>query len=271
MTTPPPTIAGLVDTHCHLDYPPMSEDVAATLARAAAAGVVQVVHIGCSVDRLQRAIQLADAHDGVFAVIGIHPHDAMVTDDGVLARLEALARHPKVVAIGESGLDYHYDRSPRAKQIESLERHIALATSLDKPLVLHIRDAHDEALAVVAQQRLRDRPGIVHCFTGGPDEAERWLAAGFHLSFSGIATFPNAEPIRMAARVCPPDRVLLETDAPFLTPVPLRGRKNEPANVAFTCVRLAKERGEDPAVLAAHAAGNARLLLGLPEPVPVQA
>ncbi len=262
----PPHIPGLIDSHCHLDYPPMSDDVSAALARAAEAGVEQVVHIGCSLDRIDPALELARAHEHVFISLGVHPHDAVDLDDALLARLRALAKTPKVVAIGETGLDYYYDRSPREVQREAFARHIELAREVDKPLVLHIREAHADAWAILDQTAARDNPGIVHCFTGGPDEAREWIDRGWHLAFSGISTFKTAAHIREAAVLCPADRILLETDAPFLAPVPVRGRKNEPANVAFTCVHLAQARGESPDALARQAAANTRSLLRLPIP-----
>lgn len=243
----------------------MADDVAATLAAARAAGVEQVLHVGCTRDSQLRALALIDAHAEVFASLGIHPHDAKTTDDVALAELRARAAHPKVLAIGETGLDYHYNLSTPDEQRASLRAHVALARALDLPLVLHIREAHDEALAIVQEVGPREQgPGMVHCFTGGPKEAEAWLRLGFHISYSGIATFPNAEPIREAVRLTPADRILLETDAPYLAPVPVRGHKNEPANVAFTCARLAETRGEDPHALARQAAANARALLAMP-------
>ncbi len=261
----PPCIPGLIDSHCHLDYAPMSPDVEGTLARARAAGVVQVVHIGCSPETMAPAVALADAHPQVFAAIGLHPHDARHLDDALLAELETLARGAdKVVAIGETGLDYHYDLSPRADQIAAFGAQIELARALDKPLVLHIRDAHEDAWDVVAAHPPRAEPGVVHCFTGTPAEAERWLAMGWHISFSGIATFKTAVELREAVTCVPLNRFMLETDAPYLAPVPLRGRKNEPANVAFTCEALAALRGEDPGTLAEAAARNTRALFGLP-------
>jgi TatD DNase family protein len=258
----PPTIPGLIDTHCHLDYPPLADDLAGTLERAAAAGVVRCVHIGCSPAAWARALALADAHERVHTVIGIHPHEAALADDAALRELAELLRHPRVVAVGETGLDYFYDRSPRAQQLEAMARQLELARACGKPVVLHIRDAHADAWAVVDAQEAV--PGIIHCFTGTPEEARAWLDRGYHLSFSGIATFPSAPGPREAARICPADRILLETDAPYLAPVPVRGRKNEPAFVAFTCAQLAQVRGEAPEQLARAAAANARALLKLP-------
>ncbi len=261
----PPTIPGLIDSHCHLDYAPMSPDVEGALERAASAGVEQVLHIGCSPERLAPAIALAEAHANVFCSVGIHPHDGSAYTDAIEAELRRLSTHPKVLAIGETGLDYHYDFSPRDAQRESMARQVALAHEVDLPLVLHVRDAHDDALDVIDASKLPSRPGIVHCFTGTPDEARRWLDRGFHVSFSGIATFNSAQDVRDAVKLCPADRIMLETDAPFLAPVPMRGRKNEPAFVAFTCANLAELRGETPEALAEAATRNTRTLLAMPE------
>ncbi|PRQ05453.1 putative deoxyribonuclease YcfH [Enhygromyxa salina] len=264
----PPLVPGLIDSHCHLDYEPMSSDITGTLARARAAGVEQCVHIGCSPETMAPAVELAQAHADVFASVGIHPHEAHHLDDALLGQIEQLARAEQVVAIGETGLDYHYDFSPRAGQLVAFGRQIELAKALDMPLVLHIRDAHADAWAVLAEHPPRDNPGVVHCFTGTAAEAERWLELGWHISFSGIATFKKAEELRRAAALVPTERIMLETDAPYLAPEPLRGRKNEPANVAFTCVALAGLRGQAPAELAARAAANTRALFRLPPPAP---
>jgi TatD DNase family protein len=268
MTKVPPCVPGLIDSHCHLDYPPMSPDVEGTLARARAAGVEQCVHIGCSPKTMAPAVELAASHAQVFASVGIHPHDARLLDDALLEQIEQLAAHEKVVAIGETGLDYHYDFSPREDQLVGFGRQIDLAKRLDLPLVLHIRDAHADAWQVLAEHPPRENPGVVHCFTGTPAEAQRWIQLGWHISFSGIATFKKAAELREAAALVPRDRIMLETDAPYLAPEPLRGRKNEPANVAFTCVALAQVRGESPHELATLAAANTRALFRLPPASP---
>jgi TatD DNase family protein len=260
----PPRVPGLIDSHCHLDYAPMSPDVTGTLARAHAAGVEQCVTIGCSPKSMAVAAELARSHAQVFASVGIHPHEARHLDDALLEQIEQLAADEKVVAIGETGLDYHYDFSPREAQLLGFGRQIDLAKRLDLPLVLHIRDAHADAWQVLAEHSPRENPGVVHCFTGTPAEAERWLELGWHISFSGIATFKTATALREAAALVPRDRIMLETDAPYLAPEPLRGRKNEPANVAFTCVALANLRGETPEQLASFAAANTRSLFRLP-------
>ena len=262
----PPHVPGLIDSHCHLDYAPMSDDLDATLARAAAAGVEQCIHIGCSPDTMAPAVSLAQSQAQVFASVGIHPHEARLLDDAMLTQIEQLAAEPKVVAIGETGLDYHYDFSPREDQLRGFAAQIELAKRLAMPLILHIRDAHADAWEVLDRHPPRANPGVVHCFTGTPEEATRWLERGWHISFSGIATFKTAAGLREAAALVPRDRILLETDAPYLAPEPLRGRKNEPANVAFTCVALAAVRDESPAELAALAATNTRALFELPSP-----
>ncbi len=247
----------------------MSDDLEAALERARAAGVEQLVHIGCRLEAFDPALALARAHSSIFTAIGIHPHDAKTADDAAMTRLEQLVvenRDDVVVAIGETGLDYYYDFSPREAQREVFARHIELARRLDMPLVLHIRDAHDEAFDIVDSCATRGDPGIVHCFTGTPAEARGWLDRGWHISFSGIATFPSAAPVLEAARACPADRVLIETDAPFLAPKPMRGRKNEPAFVSFTCAILAAARGVSAEQFAAETTANTRRVLRLPEP-----
>ena len=258
----PPHLPGLIDSHCHLDYEPMSPDIPATLARAREAGVEFVVHIGCSPGSMAPALEIARAHSGVFASVGIHPHEARHLDATVLAEIEALAAADEVVAIGETGLDDHYDFSPRDDQLRAFGAQVELARRLDMPLVLHIRDAHEDAWAVLDEHPPRANPGVVHCFTGTAAQAQRWVELGWHVSFSGIATFKKAHELREAARLVPRERLMLETDAPYLAPEPLRGRKNEPANVAFTCTRLAELRGESPEQLAALAAANTRALFG---------
>ena len=245
----------------------MADDLDATLQAGLDAGVEQFVHVGCSLTSMDRAVQLARAHAPIFAVVGVHPHEANTVDDAALATIERLAADPCVVAVGETGLDYYYDHAPRDDQRRALAAQVELARRLDMPVVLHIRDAHREALDIVAEAGPRtSNPGMVHCFTGDADQAKCWLELGFHVSFSGIATFKKATDIREAARLVPADRITLETDAPFLSPEPLRGRKNQPAHVAFTCARLAAERGVTSQELAAQATANTRTLLGIPAP-----
>jgi TatD DNase family protein len=223
----------LVDSHCHLDGEQFTADRQAVIARARAAGVETLVAIG-----LQQALELADADVGIYAVVGVHPHEAAKASGDETA---PLLSHPKVVAVGEIGLDYHYDFAPRDVQWAVFERQLHLARTAGLPVVIHTREAWADTVAILKEHG--PGRGIFHCFSGGPAEAEEALALGFHLSFSGILTFPKADDIREAARVAPADRLLVETDAPYLAPIPFRGKRNEPAYVVHTARRLAELRG----------------------------
>jgi TatD DNase family protein len=236
----------LIDSHCHLDMEDFAADHADVLARAAAAGVSAMVTIGAGgpLEANQHAVALAAAHAPVFATVGVHPHEAAIVDDDVLASIDALARGPKVVGIGESGLDYHYDNSPRPQQRAAFARFIHLARALGLPIVVHLRDADADALEIMAAEGARDSGGVIHCFSGDAASARAFLDLGFHISFSGIVTFKSADPLREAARIVPGDRLMVETDAPFLAPTPFRGRRNEPALVVRTAAALADVRGE---------------------------
>jgi len=229
------------DTHAHIDGPKFDVDRDEVLARAKAAGVTHIVCIGASdgMKNNRSAIALAEAHEEVWATVGVHPHDAAIVDPEKLAELEALAAHPKVVAVGETGLDYYYDTSPRERQREVFRDFVAMARRVDKPLVVHTRDA-DEDTAALLEAHARGLIGVVHCFTGGPALAARAVALGWYVSFSGILTFRNAEPLRAIARELPRDRVLVETDCPYLAPIPHRGKRNEPAFVAHVAEALAE-------------------------------
>jgi TatD DNase family protein len=255
----------LIDNHCHLepgDFPDRDE----VLARARAAGVEGFVVIGSgkSLDEVRHAVALAEAHGDIWAGIGIHPHDAARIPAGALDEIERLATsHPRVVVVGETGLDYYYDHSPPEAQKEALRAFIGIARRASKPISLHIRDAHDDALAIINEERAGELGGVVHCFTGNREEAERWVAAGLHLSFSGVVTFKSAAPIREAAAWCPLDRMLVETDCPYLAPVPMRGKRNEPAFVAHTAALLAEVRGIPSETLAHATTENARRLFHL--------
>jgi TatD DNase family protein len=227
------------DSHCHIDD-------AATVAAARAAGVTRMVTIGTDLDTSRRAIATAQAHDGVWATVGLHPHDAREGLDGLAELLD----DPVVVAVGECGLDYHYDHSPRNVQREIFAAQIALALEHDLSLVIHTREAWDDTFAVLADAGVPPRT-VFHCFTGGPAEAERSLAIGAALSFSGIVTFKNADDVRAAAEMCPPDRLLVETDSPYLAPMPHRGQQNQPAWVPLVGAAIAQVRGVDTAEIEA--------------------
>lgn len=229
------------DTHAHLDGPKFSEDLDDTLARARAAGITDIVCIGASegFESNPRALALADAHAHLHATVGIHPHDAEIVDDALMDRLMPLARHPKVVAIGETGLDYYYDHSDRDAQQAAFRRFIRLAKALDRPLVIHSRDAEADTLRILEEEDASTVGGIIHCFTGTDVLADGALDLGFYISFSGVLTFKNAQGIRDIARRIPRERALVETDCPYLAPVPRRGKRNEPAFVAHTTEVLA--------------------------------
>ncbi|HUJ22356.1 MAG TPA: TatD family hydrolase [Bryobacteraceae bacterium] len=234
----------LVDSHCHLDDEQFAQDRDETIERARAAGIERMMAIGTGngPPDLEAGIRLADRYPFVFATAGVHPHDAAKATPETLDRLAELAKHPKVLAIGEIGLDYHYDFSPRPVQRSVFTEQLSVAARAQKPIVIHTREAWDDTLAAVREHGL-PFGGIMHCFTGGPKEAEQALALGFHLSFGGIVTFPKANGVRQAAASTPEDRLLVETDAPYLAPVPHRGKRNEPAFLVETVRRLAEVRG----------------------------
>jgi TatD DNase family protein len=234
----------LVDSHCHLDFPDLASQREAVLARAKAAGVGLTVTISTRVRRIEEVLGIAEAHGQVYCSVGTHPHHAAEEPEVTVDELVGLASHPKVVAIGEAGLDYHYDNSPRADQEKGFRTHIDAARKTGLPLVIHARDADDDVARILEEQTAQGTfPFVLHCFTGGADLARRGLALGGYVSFSGVVTFKNSEALRDIARGVPLDRLLVETDAPYLAPEPLRGRTNEPANVVHTARRLAEVKG----------------------------
>jgi TatD DNase family protein len=245
------------DDHCHLGH---LDDVGAALADAAEAGVARVVDVGTDLADSTAAADRAAEHDQVWATAGVHPHEARHGLDGI----EALLARDEVRAVGECGLDYHYDHSPREVQRDVFRAQVELAHRHDRALVIHTREAWDDTFAVLDEVGMPPRT-VFHCFSGGEVEAERALAAGAHLSFSGIVTFPSAHDLRAAALVCPDDRLLVETDAPFLTPVPHRGRPNRPALVTLVGEKVAEIRGQEPAAVAAGTWANATRVYELPD------
>ena len=255
----------LIDTHCHLDpnYFPEGED--AVLERAREAGVEAFVVIGVGEDLgpARFAAGLAARRPDVWASVGLHPHDARVLDGPMEDELERLAREPRVRAVGEIGLDYHYMHSPRDAQQEVFRRMIALARRVQKPIVVHTREAAEDTIRVLEEEGAREVGGIIHCFSEDRPFAERALALGFDLSFSGIVTFKNARAIHEVAAWAPPDRILVETDSPYLAPIPLRGKRCEPAYVVHTARRVAELRGESFDTLATRTTENARRRFGL--------
>ena len=251
----------LVDSHCHLDMD-FDADRAAVLDRARAAGIGAMVTIGASgpFDANRAAVALAAAHEEIQATVGVHPHEAASVTDAVLDAVAELATRPKVVAIGETGLDYHYEHSPREAQRQAFARFIQLARRLGLPIVVHLRHADDDAADILRGERAGEIGGVIHCFSSDAAAARRFLDLGMHISFSGIVTFKTAAPLREAARLVPADRLLVETDAPFLAPIPYRGRRNEPTLIVQTAAVLAEVRGETLAQVATATAANARRL-----------
>ena len=251
----------LVDSHCHLDFPEFAPELDDVVARARAAGVGGMVTICTRLTEFERVLTVASRFKDVWCSIGIHPHEAANEPDEEAAAIVALTRYPKVVGIGETGLDYHYDRSPRDRQREVFRRHIEAARLSGLPIIVHSREAEEDTAALLEEGAAAGGlTGLIHCFTSTTLLAERALALGFCISFSGIVTFRNAEDLRAIAKMVPSDRLLVETDAPYLAPVPQRGKRNEPAFVAHTAAFLAGLRGESVDALAARTTANFRRL-----------
>jgi TatD DNase family protein len=246
----------LIDSHCHLDDKRFADDLDAVLDRAAAAGVTRILTIGTGngPPEIDRAVRLADRSPQVYASIGVHPHDASKVTPQTYDDLRALAVHAKVVAFGEIGLDYHYDFSPREIQREVFIEQLKLASDVNLPITIHTREAWDDTMSILGEHC--SGPGILHCFTGDPTQAQQALDMGFHLSYGGVLTFKTAENVRESARITPPERLLIETDAPYLAPIPHRGKRNEPALMIETARKLAEVRGTTPDAIAALTAAN---------------
>jgi TatD DNase family protein len=234
----------LVDTHCHLDTKSCPGGADAAIERARSVGVVAFVAIGVgSLEMAREVVALARRRADVVCTAGVHPHDASTLDDATFDALSVLSREPAVVAVGEVGLDYHYDHSPRDTQAAVFRRFIALAREVRKPIVVHTRSAPEDTLAILESEQARDVGGIIHCFSEDRGFAGRAFDLGFDVSFSGILTFKNALSVQEVARFAPEDRILVETDSPYLAPVPKRGRPNEPAYLVHTATRLGELRG----------------------------
>jgi TatD DNase family protein len=246
-----------VDSHCHLNYKGLAEDQPAVLARARAAGVAKMLNISTRAAEWDEVIGLAEREPDVWASVGVHPHDADTHAEVETYTLVERARHPRVVGIGESGLDFYYDRSDRDRQRASFRAHIAAARESGLPIIVHTRDAEDDTHSILAEEMGQGAyTGVIHCFTGTGDFARKALDLGFYISISGIVTFKNARDLQEVAKSIPQDRLLIETDSPFLAPVPHRGRPCEPAFVADTARFLAGLRGESLEDLAAATSAN---------------
>jgi TatD DNase family protein len=252
----------LIDSHCHLnhDYAPKTpEDL---VREAGDAGVSTLITVGTDLEALATMVAISEKFDNVFHTVGVHPHEAVTLGEGDLARIEAAARHPKCRAIGEIGLDYHYDHSPREVQRQQLDAQLELALRVGLPVVIHARDAEDDLLAALTRYAKRvpkgGIPGVIHCFSGTQAFGQACIDIGFYISFSGILTFKTAEDLRVAAKAFPLERLLVETDSPYLAPIPYRGKKCEPSMVRMTAQKLAEVKGLALEEVARATTANAR-------------
>lgn len=234
----------LVDSHCHLDFPELSGDAAGVVARARNAGVGHMLTIGTKITAFPGVLAMAERFDNVSCSVGIHPHEAAVEPETDVEKLTSLAQHPKVVAFGETGLDFYYEHSPRLEQERSFRTHIAASRENKLPIIVHTRDADAETGAILAEEMGKGAfTGVIHCFSSGRELAEQALALGFYISLSGIVTFKKADALREVVKIVPLERILVETDSPYLAPVPYRGKTNEPAYVTHTAAAVAEIKG----------------------------
>lgn len=251
----------LVDSHCHLDFDVLADDIDGVLARARDNSVTHAVTISTRIRRFETLLGIVGKHENVFCSIGTHPHNAHEELDISVEEIIALSQHPKCVAIGEAGLDYHYDSSPREAQAQGFRNHIAAARETGLPLVIHARSADDDMIAILEEETEQGAfPFVLHCFSSGAELAKRGLALGGYVSFSGIVTFKNAAEIQDVARFVPADRFLVETDAPYLAPVPHRGKSNEPGFVRHTAEKLAELREVPFKIIAEQSTANFKRL-----------
>lgn len=259
----------LFDTHCHLDFNVYDADRDEVVARAASAGVTRILNPGIDLPTSRDAVKLAVRFDGLWAAVGVHPNSSADFAPPLLADLRALAAEPKVVAIGEIGLDYYWDRSPRDRQLIAFEQQLELAAILELPVIIHNRDASEDVLAALERwvpglpPALKGRPGVLHSFSAPPYIAELALALGFYLGFTGPITYKKADDVRAAARLTPLDRILVETDGPFLAPVPFRGQRNEPAYIPHIVRQLAEVKTLSEAEAGAATLSNAQRLFNI--------
>lgn len=254
---------GLIDAHCHLDDEHFARDLDAVIARAADAGVAAIITAGVDVTSSRAAVALAERYEIVYAAVGIHPHHATSLSDAALEEIRALAQQPKVVAIGEIGLDLHYaDSAPREIQERSFIAHLDLADELGKPVVIHDRDAHRQVIEIIKRRRGQPR-GILHCFSGDLEIARQAIGLGYYISFAGTVTFPNARRLQAVARALPLESIVVETDAPYLSPQPRRGKCNEPANLAYIAANIAELKNIAQTVVEETTQRNCETLFGV--------
>ncbi len=251
------------DSHCHVDEEQFNEDREAVLARMREHGITRYAVIGSDMATSRRAIDFCAAHDGAYAVGGIHPHEAKGFREEDQDEIRGWYRSGKIRAIGEIGLDYYYDLSPRETQRAVCIRQMELAWEIGAPVAYHIRDAHGEMLEIMKSMKNRLTGGIIHCFSGSPEMAKEYLKLGYYISFAGPLTFKKAPKLQETARIVPKDRLLIETDSPYMAPEPVRGRRNEPANVRYVGMKLAEIRGESAEEVAAYTTENAMRVYGV--------
>lgn len=256
----------ITDTHAHVYWKSFDDDREAMLSRARAAGVERLIVVGTDVETSRAAFDLCAGRPGFFPTAGIHPHEARASSPAMRAAIRELCQDPVCVAVGETGLDWFKEFSPRAAQLDNFRWHLALARELDKPVVVHCRDAHAETVALLREQRSTGGVrGVMHCYTMGPEELPAYLELGFYISFSGVVTYPKNDSNRAAARLVPEDRLVFETDAPYLAPQGHRGERNEPAFVRTVVEEVARVRGTSVDELARVTSRNAARLFSLPE------
>ena len=263
MNSTPPT---LIDTHAHLDSGRFATDLPQVVEAARAAGVKHILTIGCDLASSYASVELAKAYPEIYAAVGIHPHDARELSDEALTELKALARQDKVVAIGETGLDYYRDHCPHDIQQNAFRRQIALAREVGLPLIVHDRDAHEDVVRILKEEQAQQVGGVLHCFSGDLNMARTCIEMGFYISFPGTLTYPKNQDLRDVAEALSTDHVLLETDCPYLAPQPLRGKRNEPAYVRYTAEELARIKGLSVADIARVTSLNAFRLFGIGTP-----
>ncbi len=256
----------LVDSHAHLELEPLARDPEAVVARAVAAGVASIITVGIDLDDAEQALKIADRIACVYASVGFHPHNAKDVGDDSLTEMEQLARHPKVVGYGEIGLDFFRNRSPQDVQLRVFQDQLTLAKKLDKPVVIHLRNAYHEGLNILERTAPFPKGGVIHCFSGDENDAKRALDMGFFVSIPGTVTYKKNAKLRDIVKDLPADRILLETDCPFLAPEPLRGKDNEPAYMVHTANKVAEVRNVPVEIIARTTTANAARLFGLQLP-----